>query len=391
MPTLPTGEPRLRLHLLRRHGRRRPARAHRCPHRRGAWRRRRQSLPGRRVRPRRDRPGRRRNASTSAQGEIAIAASVVVNAAGVWADEVRRLEDGTLPDTIRPAKGVHLTLPWSLLRNDIAAVIPVPGDQRSLFVVPWGRQPGRHVHAHLHRHDRHRLQGASGRSAVHRGRHRLCPRRGQCGDRRRPHCRRRHRRVGRSAPAGALGVERAHRRPVAPPPRDDRARRCRRRDRREADDLPGDGGGHRRRGRRPARTTEPGAGRDGCHCSAPRDSSRQNPERRPPTSGIATAPWPRRSTNWWPPTPASPSRSCPASHTFAPRRCTPPATRWRRRSTTCSPGAPAPTCSIASPRSPRRPDVAELLANELGWDAAERERQLADYHDLVAREQAEVR
>ena len=61
-------------------------------------------------------------------GEINVAAGVVVNAAGVWADEVRTLEDGTCADTIRPAKGVHLTLPWALLRNDIAAVIPVPGD-----------------------------------------------------------------------------------------------------------------------------------------------------------------------------------------------------------------------------------------------------------------------
>ena len=74
-------------------------------------------------------------------GEIAVTASVVVNAAGVWADEVRTLADGSSTETIRPAKGVHVTVPWSLLRNDIAAVIPVPGDRRSLFVVPWGRRP----------------------------------------------------------------------------------------------------------------------------------------------------------------------------------------------------------------------------------------------------------
>jgi glycerol-3-phosphate dehydrogenase len=76
------------------------------------------------------------------QGDIPIVADVAVNAAGVWSDQVRRLEDRTLPDMIHPAKGVHITLPWRLLRNDIAAVIPVAGDQRSLFVVPWGRQPG---------------------------------------------------------------------------------------------------------------------------------------------------------------------------------------------------------------------------------------------------------
>jgi glycerol-3-phosphate dehydrogenase len=70
----------------------------------------------------------------------AVRARAVVNAAGVWADEVVTLEDGVDPDSIRPAKGIHLTIPWAKVRNDIAVVIPVPGDKRSLFVVPWGRQ-----------------------------------------------------------------------------------------------------------------------------------------------------------------------------------------------------------------------------------------------------------
>jgi glycerol-3-phosphate dehydrogenase len=74
-------------------------------------------------------------------GEIHVRAAVVVNATGVWADDVRALEDGFDPDSIRPAKGVHITVPWSMVRNDIAAVIPVPGDKRSLFVVPWGDRP----------------------------------------------------------------------------------------------------------------------------------------------------------------------------------------------------------------------------------------------------------
>jgi glycerol-3-phosphate dehydrogenase len=69
---------------------------------------------------------------------IDVEASAVVNATGVWADDVRALDEGTHPRAIRPAKGVHITLPWSLVRNDIAAVLPVPGDKRSIFVVPWG-------------------------------------------------------------------------------------------------------------------------------------------------------------------------------------------------------------------------------------------------------------
>ena len=71
---------------------------------------------------------------------IAVRAKVVVNASGVWSDEVRTLDEGADPDSIRPAKGVHLTVPWEKVRNDIAVVIPVPKDKRSLFVVPWGRR-----------------------------------------------------------------------------------------------------------------------------------------------------------------------------------------------------------------------------------------------------------
>jgi glycerol-3-phosphate dehydrogenase len=66
-----------------------------------------------------------------------IRARVVVNATGVWADDVRSLDEGTHPKSIRPAKGVHVTVPADRLPCDIAAVIPVPKDKRSIFVVPW--------------------------------------------------------------------------------------------------------------------------------------------------------------------------------------------------------------------------------------------------------------
>ncbi|MFZ9629847.1 MAG: glycerol-3-phosphate dehydrogenase/oxidase, partial [Ilumatobacteraceae bacterium] len=72
---------------------------------------------------------------------LTVRTRAVVNAAGVWSDEVRTLDEGHDPDSIRPAKGVHLTVPWAKVRNDIAVVIPVPGDKRSLFVVPWGPLP----------------------------------------------------------------------------------------------------------------------------------------------------------------------------------------------------------------------------------------------------------
>ena len=63
--------------------------------------------------------------------DFSVRARVVVDATGVWNQRV----------PTRPAKGVHLTVPWEKVRNRIAVVIPVPKDRRSLFVVPWGPRP----------------------------------------------------------------------------------------------------------------------------------------------------------------------------------------------------------------------------------------------------------
>ncbi len=62
----------------------------------------------------------------------------VVNATGVWADQIAAIEDPEIAPRVRPAKGIHITVPWDKIRNDIAVVIPVPQDKRSLFIVPWG-------------------------------------------------------------------------------------------------------------------------------------------------------------------------------------------------------------------------------------------------------------
>ena len=113
--------------------------------------------------------GRVDGAVVEADGErIEVRCRAVVNAAGVWTDEVRALDEGRDPDTLRPAKGIHLTVPWAKVQADIAAVIPVPKDRRSLFVVPWGEHD-------LRRHHRHRLRRPARRPAVHARRHRVRP------------------------------------------------------------------------------------------------------------------------------------------------------------------------------------------------------------------------
>ncbi|HMD45051.1 MAG TPA: glycerol-3-phosphate dehydrogenase/oxidase [Acidimicrobiales bacterium] len=94
-------------------------------------------VTGARVRPK-IRPAVTGSFGEAAEGpDFDIRARVVVNATGVWADELRALDEGVHADSIRPAKGVHVTVPSSKLPADIAAVIPVPKDRRAIFVVPW--------------------------------------------------------------------------------------------------------------------------------------------------------------------------------------------------------------------------------------------------------------
>jgi glycerol-3-phosphate dehydrogenase len=99
----------------------------------------------------RDPAGKAAGVTIEADGRrIDVRARAVVNAGGVWADDVRALDEGEHPNSIRPAKGVHVTVPWELVRNDIAVVIPVPGDKRSLFLVPWGaRADGTFEHTYV--------------------------------------------------------------------------------------------------------------------------------------------------------------------------------------------------------------------------------------------------
>ncbi len=86
-----------------------------------------------------DDQGRATGAEVLIDGEtIAVRADAVVNAGGVWSDDVRALDEGTHPHSIRPAKGIHISVGWDKVRNDTAAVIPVRRDGRSIFVVPWG-------------------------------------------------------------------------------------------------------------------------------------------------------------------------------------------------------------------------------------------------------------
>lgn len=67
----------------------------------------------------------------------AVKARCVINAAGVWVDAVRRMDDPDALGMVAPSQGVHLTLPRDFLPGDDAILIPKTDDGRVLFVVPW--------------------------------------------------------------------------------------------------------------------------------------------------------------------------------------------------------------------------------------------------------------
>ena len=70
-----------------------------------------------------------------------IATHSVVNATGVWADEIIAMSDPRGSSTITPAKGVHVAVARDRLPASVAAVLAVPNDRRSIFVVPFEDAP----------------------------------------------------------------------------------------------------------------------------------------------------------------------------------------------------------------------------------------------------------
>jgi glycerol-3-phosphate dehydrogenase len=73
-------------------------------------------------------------------GEIECRARIVINATGVWMEDTIRLDGQTanrLNKHMRPAKGVHLTVPADRLRVGAAWLIPSLTSRRFYFVVPW--------------------------------------------------------------------------------------------------------------------------------------------------------------------------------------------------------------------------------------------------------------
>jgi glycerol-3-phosphate dehydrogenase len=69
--------------------------------------------------------------------EFQIAARVVVNATGVFTDEVRRMADPGAEQLVVTSQGIHLVFDRSFLKSNTALMVPRTSDGRVLFVIPW--------------------------------------------------------------------------------------------------------------------------------------------------------------------------------------------------------------------------------------------------------------
>jgi glycerol-3-phosphate dehydrogenase len=70
---------------------------------------------------------------------FAVRARCFVSATGIWAGAVGGLETTSVLPPMRPAKGIHLVLPWDKVPVHAGIVIPsVARDGRSMFAVPSG-------------------------------------------------------------------------------------------------------------------------------------------------------------------------------------------------------------------------------------------------------------
>lgn len=69
--------------------------------------------------------------------EWEVLAKVVVNATGVFADKIRKMDDPAAIELIEPAAGVHVMFPAHFSPAKMGLIVPKTTDGRVLFFLPW--------------------------------------------------------------------------------------------------------------------------------------------------------------------------------------------------------------------------------------------------------------
>jgi glycerol-3-phosphate dehydrogenase len=63
--------------------------------------------------------------------------SAIINATGIFVNDVIRMDSPESPNLVRPSQGIHLVVDKEFLPGDDALMIPKTDDGRVLFAVPW--------------------------------------------------------------------------------------------------------------------------------------------------------------------------------------------------------------------------------------------------------------
>ena len=69
--------------------------------------------------------------------KYSLLSGIVINATGVFADEIHHLDEPSSKPTFRPSQGVHIVLDNTFLNGSSALMIPETDDGRVLFAIPW--------------------------------------------------------------------------------------------------------------------------------------------------------------------------------------------------------------------------------------------------------------
>ncbi|MCQ9388226.1 glycerol-3-phosphate dehydrogenase/oxidase [Brevibacterium sp. 50QC2O2] len=75
---------------------------------------------------------------TSDGRSLSVRSKTVVMATGSWLRDWHGAHPDADVPPIRPAKGVHIAVPWSKIRNDCTVTTPVPGRARRATITRWG-------------------------------------------------------------------------------------------------------------------------------------------------------------------------------------------------------------------------------------------------------------
>jgi len=74
---------------------------------------------------------------TETNKNYTLKAKVVINATGVFVDDILKMDVPSGRAIVRPSQGAHVVLDASFLKGDSALMIPKTSDGRVLFAVPW--------------------------------------------------------------------------------------------------------------------------------------------------------------------------------------------------------------------------------------------------------------